>query len=268
MDQHALEYYSSYSDSHAHGNFHHVVALHDEAFLSWEEVVKLKTTICRGWYELAHLSSVDRIEFIREFWLSKLPIPPELQDKFIQFFETLDDIGIFLTQKTYDSPYEAVLVYSLANNSGFFSGHCAATEDEINALQKLFPNYTLPLDYVAFLQIHNGFAKLTDTGILATSQVQQSYFALQKILDSQDPLMDAKGVLINPRALIPFYESFGMPFFQCFFAEWYLEQTMGNVYYSGITHTISPTNQTNDCIETLAFESFIRWLVFYIEKID
>jgi hypothetical protein len=268
MDQHALDYYSPYSESHMQGHFHQVIALHDNPLLEWEQVLKLAPKLCRGWYELAQLSQADRVEFIRDFWLTKLPYEPQLQSNLMQFFASLDDIGVFLTQQTFDDVYEAELVYSLAGDSGFFRGKCQASASEITELQKLFPDYNLPIDYLSFLQIHNGFAKQTDTGITPSRHMLGSYEIFQALLEEQEPMKSASGALINPKALIPFYESFGMPFYQCFWADWYSEQTMGNVYYSGLTHTISPIHKTNDCIETMAFETFTRWLIFYLEKID
>lgn len=268
MDSHALEYYRSYSDESPHSHFHAVINLHENQSINWQEASEIAPRLSRGWYELSRLPKEDRIDFTREFWLAKLPYHPDLNAFLSHFFGAVDDIGIFLTQQRYDDPFEPQFVYSLANNSGFFHGYSSGTELEISALQKLFPDYMLPSDYLAFLQIHNGFAKLTDTGIMKSSEMEEAYQSFQKMLIEEDPLMTAQGVAVNPKSLIPFYKSFGMPFFQCFWGEWYPDHEMGNVYYSGITKTISDCSKKDFRIETMAFETFIDWLMFYLETIE
>lgn len=268
MDVHALEYYCAYSEQAPHGHFHKVIPLHEDR-LDWTEVVEIAPSLCRGWYELARLPVQDRIEFTREFWLTKLSYQPHLDEFLTQFFASLDDIGIFLTQQKYEDPFEAHFVYSLADNSGFFHGESPINEKEIINLQKVVPSYILPADYLAFLQIHNGFAKLTDTGITPSTAMNESYEGFQKMLGERpDPIKTTDGVEVNPASLIPFYESFGMPFFQCFWGEWYPDQEMGNVYYSDLTRLISTSKKKEEGAETLAFETFSDWLLFYLEKID
>lgn len=268
MDLHAVEYYSAYSDPGPHGHFHQVISLHDD-LLDWSDAIRLAPSLCRGWYELAQLPVQDRIEFTRDFWLAKLPYHPHLNEFMTKFFASLDDVGIFLTQQKYEDPFVAHIVYSLADNSGFFHGEGPASEEEIINLQKEFPNYILPADYLAFLQIHNGFAKLTDTGITPSTKMKESYQAFQQMLQEvEDPVATQQGLSINPASLIPFYESFGMPFFQCFWGEWYPDQEMGNVYYSALTRTISTCKQKDESAENLAFQMFTDWLMFYLEKID
>jgi hypothetical protein len=267
MDTHVLEYYQEYSDNSPHGHFHKVIALHKHPEMSWHKVSSMSPTLCRGWFELSHLPVQDRIEFSRDFWIAKLPYHPKLAASLYQFFAALDDVGIFLTQHKYDDVFEPHFVYSLSGNSGFFRGEAAATDKQINELKKAFPDYTLPPDYLAVLQIHNGLAKGEDTGICKSTQMKRNYLAFQELLQKQErPVVSGK-TIINPKTLIPFYESFGMPFFQCFWAEWYPDQEMGNVYYSGLNNTISDCTKADD-IETMAFETFIDWLLFYLEKID
>lgn len=268
MDSHALEYYSPYSNDTPHGHFHRVITLQDELDLDWIIVKEMAPRLCRGWYELSRLSKQDRIDFTRDFWFSKLIYRPSLTQSLNNFFNSLDDISIFLLQVRNDESFEPQLVYSLAEDSGFFHGELPATESEIIALQKEFPDYILPSDYLSFLQIHNGFAKLTDTGIMKSTEMKKDYEAFQQMLSEADPIIKSDGNAVNPKSLIPFYKSFGMPFFQCFWAEWYPENEMGNVYYSGVTKTISDCTKTDYNIETMAFETFTDWLIFYLEKID
>jgi hypothetical protein len=268
MDIHALEYFQQYSGKSEKGHFHHVISLQNHPNKSWSDLSKMAPTLSRGWFELSHLPTVDRIEFTREFWLSKLPYHPKLSQGLSQFFSSLDDIGVFLTQKTYDDTFQPHLVYSLAHNGGFFQGHVPANEEKINVLKKAFPSTLFPNDYLAFLQIHNGFCKCFDTGLMAVEQMANSYQQFQKMLDAKEPVITTQGRIVNIKSLMPFYESFGMPFFQCFWEEWYTGQEMGNVYYSGEANTISDYAGVVDGSETMAFETFTDWLLFYLEKVS
>jgi hypothetical protein len=116
--------------------------------------------------------------------------------------------------------------------------------------------------------MHDGFCKTTDcTGVIASECVSKEYEKLQDFLQKQNPMITDKGTEVNPKTLIPFYKSFGMPFYQCFWSEWYPEQEMGNVYYSGVDKTISDISSQIGS-ESMAFATFIDWLIFYLERIE
>lgn len=269
MDVHVIDYYSTYSEPGPHGHFHKVLALHETPRPEWPEIAKIVSGMPHGWYELAKLSVQDRIEFIRDFWMAKFPYHPQLCIFLNKFFSSLDDVGVFLTQQKYDDPFDAHLVYSLADNGGFFHGECPASGAEIIDLQNAFQNCILPSDYLAFLQIHNGFAKLTDTGIIPSIKMKEAYQSFQQMLIEGDrPIGTKNGSSVNPASLIPFYESFGMPYFQCFWKDWYPDQEMGNVYYSVPDRVISTCEKKDECAETLSFQTFTDWFIFYLEKID
>lgn len=269
MDHHVKDYFRQSSDEAPPGNFHKVIALHDAPDFTWEAVKALVPNLCRGWFELAHLNPKDRIDFSRDFWLLKLPYSPGLDDSINRFFASLDDIGIFITQKKFEDPCEANLIYSIKGDGGFFRGGSPITEKNQENLQKYFSEYILPVDYFAFLQIHDGFCKATDcTGLTKSANIPESYENFQTLLQKYEPIMTSKGTAVNPKTLIPFYESFGMPFYQCFWAEWYPEQEMGNVYYSGEAKTISDVFSPGSSSEKMAFPTFTEWLMFYLERID
>jgi hypothetical protein len=269
MDHHIKEYYSQFHDETPKGNFHKVIALNENHAVTWSTACKMVPSLCKGWFELAQLSPEDKIEFTRDFWLSKLPYHPKVDDFLSQFFASLDDIYIYLIQRKFDDPFEANLVYSLSGDAGFFRGSIPASDAEILALKNAFPDVILPADYLAFLQIHNGFSKTTDvTGISPSAKMPLSYQTFQQTLEDFGPVLTSKGKDVNPKALIPFYESFGMPFYQCFWAEWYPEQEMGNVYYSGVTGTIIDVESKDPSSESMAFPTFLDWLMFYMEKIE
>lgn len=269
MDRHVKEFFSQFSDDAPMGNFHRVIPLHDAPDIDWDTLHKLVPGLCKGWYELANLENKDRIEFLRDYWIDKLPYHNGISELIQTFFSGLDFIGLFITQKAYDDPYEAHIVYSLKGGAGFYQGGVPATEIQLQYIQKQLPDIRLPLDYLAFLQIHNGFSKTTDcTGIIPTGRFMQTYDEFQQLLMTEDVIKTSAGSEVDPKTLIPFYESFGMPFFQCFWTEWYPEEEMGNVYYSGQTKTVLIDLDKSVSIENMAFATFSDWLMFYLERVE
>lgn len=268
MDYHISEFFQPFPDGATRGHFHDVIPLHGNSDITWEMVLEKVPTMPKGWYELSRISPKDRIEFTYEHWCAVLPISPRVAESICHFFESLDDIGIFLVQKKADRPFDVQMVYSLKDNGGFYRGALPADEPSIVSLQKAFEKYILPVDYVAFLNLHDGFWKTTDcTGITFSKSMPIKYVQFQEMLAEESVITTSKGEAINPKSLIPFYESFGMPYYQCFWGDWYPEQEMGNVYYSSETQTISNT-KADDPSETLAFPTFMDWLAFYLEHID
>jgi hypothetical protein len=212
MDIHVKDYFRQISDEYPSGKFHKVIALHEAPDIDWKSISLKIPSLPKGWFELAHLPVKDRLEFLHDYWLTKMPYHPELGGFLRRFFDSMDDIGIFLTQLNPENPYIAQLVYSLKNNGGFFSGKLPASEQEIVDLQRAFPSVILPVDYLAFLQIHNGFNKTTDcTGITESRKMPLKYEEFQQRLSCYDVVTNSKGAVVSPKSLIPFYESFGMP---------------------------------------------------------
>lgn len=270
MDLHVKDFFRQFSDEYPDGKFHKVIALHDAPDVDWQEIHCQFPMLCKGWYELSLLSPADRIEFSRDYWLSKLPYHPELSNFIVRFFDSLDDVGVYLSQQAFDDPYEVNIVYSLKNNNGFFRGAIPATEKDILEVTSKFGDCLFPSDYTAFLMIHNGFWKTTDcTGLIKIEHLYKTYEDfLSLVQGTGQPVVTTKGVVVDPKKLIPFYESFGMPFYQCFWAEWYPEQEMGNVYFTGNSSTISDVSNGDFGPDTLAFPTFLDWLMFYLERID
>jgi hypothetical protein len=268
MSKHIREFFSDSSSSGSpRGNFYRVVPLHEAVDVDWTTISKMVPTLPKGWFELCQLPQKDRIQFTMEFWLMKLPYHPQLTDFLVHFFASLDDLGVYLVQKKRESPFNPHMFYSISYERGFYCGSPPASEEDLD-LQKLFPEYILPKDYLSFLQIHNGFWKATDcTGIISTKKMAEFKEKFNRVLQSNPPVTTAKGRPVNPVTLIPFYESFGMPYYQCFWAEWYPEKEMGNVYYSSATNTISDVEEPNSLSESMSFPTFADWLMFYLEQI-
>lgn len=267
MTHHFEEYFHQFSEETPAGNFHSVIALHNSPDISWKTVASTMQDVPKAWFELAQLPNSDRIEFIRIFWESKLPYCPHFSEFLDNFFAGLEEIGVYVTQKKYDDSFEAQLVYRFKGDTSFYRGRPPATSDDILRLKSDFPGIIFPQDYLSFLQIHNGFYKTTDTtGISRAQHMLESFEEFQSLFAPDEVLYTKNNLPVNPKKLIPFYKSFGMPYYQCFWAEWYPEQEMGNVYFPGTTKTVSDVSDEGPSIETLAFKTFNHWLMFYLEK--
>jgi hypothetical protein len=223
----------------------------------------------KGWYEVIQLSTKDRLDFVHGYWLQQLPFLPHMQQAITAFFGRVDEICVYLVQPHYQDPFHAEMVYSLAGNAGFYRGCAPALPEQIDALAQQFPDRMLPKDYVAFLGLHSGFSKLMDSGVLTPDTVLTAYERVQVLINQQQqPLVDKNQQLVDPATLIPFYESFSLPSYQCFWSDWYPEDEMGNIYFSGLENSISDVQEADLWTENLAFPTFLDWLAFYLEAID
>lgn len=243
--------------------FNAVFFLTEENYL-WEETKKKVPGLSRGWFELCKLPASDRIDFTRDFWLDRLPYQPRVHSRLLEFFHGLDDVAVVCSQAKEGDPWKAEMVYSMQENRSFFRGCPSCKEEEIDELQ-IAVNANLPHDYLAFLRIHNGFGRLSDLGLLNCDDVIEAKRNLMdRLLRAENPLM-LNEQPIDPSALIPFFELFGLDSYQCFFTDWYPENEMGNVYLSGIDDTISDYTDRKEWADHLAFPTFLEWLSFYLE---
>lgn len=197
---------------------------------SYDEV---KAFVPRGWYELTELKSSDRLEFVRDFWLETLPFTPHGNDALHAFFASLSDITIELEGE------RAKMSYHLSDKSGTFVGY--------PPIEGARGNY--PEDFLSFFQIHNGFHKGDDSGLIPFERLEvvtQEFQAkmAQVTLKHRDQVVD-------PKLVTPFYQSFGREVYQCF----YLGRTILCSLSEGIMSE-----------KDLTFPSFIEWLFFYLEE--
>lgn len=248
---------------------HRLIALQDVPNLNWEEISTQVPLLPRGWFELSRLPLEDRKEFLGDFWLSKLGHTPALTEavelKIREFFDSLEDLGIFVTQATAQSPFEVHMHYELKGGEGFFYAAPPASEDTRVHLQRQFAPIILPPDYLAFLSIHDGFTRYSDTGILKSKEMARVYQKLQHLL-AATTLMHADGELIDPTTLIPFYESAESHLYQCFYADWHPDDEMGNVSFSTYDACMSDLSDPESYREHFAFPTFAEWLVFYLDS--
>ncbi|MCH9626039.1 MAG: hypothetical protein S4CHLAM123_12280 [Chlamydiales bacterium] len=263
MSEEFPEFYSSQY-------FQKVIALHASPEIEWEEISKLIPFLPRGWFELARLPVQDRIEFTQDYWLSQIPNDSDkglrLERQLLDFFENLEEIGIFATQTHQSSFFDVHMVYSLKNGMGFFQGSPPASDEKIEGLINRFERVVLPSDFLAFLRIHDGFSKYTDTGMIPTKDMARIYQRLQRLL-ADDTLINPEGVALNPNSLIPFYESYGLHCYQCFCTDWLPEGGIGNLFFAEHERTLSHLIDRKNKGKNLAFASFLEWLIFYLEDI-
>jgi hypothetical protein len=99
MNTHINEFFKQHSDESPSGNFHKVIALHEGPDMDWETLEEIVPCLCKGWHELSHQTPQDRIDFTRDYWLAKLPYKEGASDAIIRFFDSLDDVGVYITQK-------------------------------------------------------------------------------------------------------------------------------------------------------------------------
>ncbi len=266
MDRHVLDYFKESAAGEAHGEaYHKVIPLHEED-LPYERVQELVPKMPRGWFELCRLPVEDRIEFTKSYWLSKLTFFPEFASAIGAFFENVGDIGIFLTQK-FDEPFVAHFVYGLKGGGGFYQGAIPIDDEEVFYLANQFPGIIFPQDYIAFLEIHNGFAKPGDSGVVPSHRVKELHDELIALFEMSDPILTWEKQSVDPTKLFPFYESFAALSYQCFWDDWHPDQEMGNVYFSQEPRIFSDTRNSKSASETMAFPSFIEWLIFYLERV-
>lgn len=248
-------------------HFHEVFFLSEKNDWDWNAALQKAPGLPKPWFELSRVSAADRIEFIRDFWLDLLPYHPSAHPAIADFFECLDDIEVVLHRQSEEDPFQAEMVYSLADNSCFFRGLPPALEEEIENFRGEF-SVELPRDYLAFFRIHNGFGKLSELGLLKIDEVSEEKRKVVNLILSGDSTLMSAGKLVDPSSLIPFYESFGLASYQCFYADWYPGSEMGNVYLSGIDYTISDTADRKAWAEDLAFPTFTEWLIYYLEGMN
>ena len=258
MNPLAKKYYELGGES----NIQEVLILSEETTLNWNEISEKIPEIPRGWFELSRISPEERIEFVTDLWLDRLPYHPGGQSVISHFFSRLDDIAILVVRR--EGEYSAEMVYSFADNRSFFRGLPPATEEDVRVFKREL-GIQVPYDYLSFLRLHNGFGKLSEIEIIRMEDIATAREAVREIVTNTDHVIEWKNHIIDPEALIPFYEDYGLNSFQCFFTDWYPGSEMGNVYLSGISYTMSDTTERSHWIEQRAFTSFLEWLAIYLE---
>ena len=203
-------------------SFYEVFFLNQQKDWDWKTASQYAPGLPMSWFELSRISFTDRIEFIRDLWLDLIPYRPKTHAAISDFFMCLEDVEIILHRQTAEEPFTAEMVYGLADNSSFFRGLPPCRREELDGLRSEMP-FELPRDFQAFCQIHNGFGKLSELGILKIDEISEERRKLISSLLKAESLLMSGDEPIDPGSLIPFYESFGLASYQCFYADWYPE---------------------------------------------
>ena len=245
-------FYQSIDEGHVE-----VVQLTSSNRISWDDILKKAPTIPKGWFELCLLEVEDRIEFTRDYWLKFFSYSPQTNRHIIDFFSRLDDVGVFLVRNQRDSEFIPHFIYSLDGEDTFFCGYPP---------ERYTGTLSLPQDFRNFYEVHNGFTKFRDSGILFMEQLEGQKEEFLRLVEEEKVVIKCGEERINPCKLTPFYQSFGSDVFQCFYSEWYPDGEMGNVLCSLGEAFISDYRSKKYWEANLAFSSFSSWLSFYLEK--
>ncbi|NRA90255.1 MAG: hypothetical protein HRU43_03910 [Simkaniaceae bacterium] len=224
---------------------------------SWEVAKKEFPRLTKGWYELATIQDEVRQEFLRDYWINALPYSPQLYAFVDRFFAKVVETeivaikgGIFLT-------------YGMRDEKGFYLGGPPLSDVEVSA--SLNPlEFPFPSDFLRFFRIHNGFFKGGDTGILSIGVMIEEADRFRSL----DLRLKMGRNAISTASLFPFYRSFGLDVYQCFYQDWYPDGGVGNVLCSLSEETVSDYHLKETGNDQLAFPSFLEWLMFYMEDIS
>lgn len=229
-----------------------LVFFHEKEKLSFEEAKKGFPQISKGWFELSKLQPPVRLEFIRDYWINAVPYFPHVYAAFDRFFSQVEEIGIVGSKRG------VYMTYTLKTT--FFIGGIPLSDEGIETLKGQF-DFPFPKDYLHFFRIHNGFAKGKDTGILPAEALPDAC----KNVRSREGIIRCGQEVVDLQELFPFYRSFGLDVYQCFYQNWYVDGQVGNVLCSLAEGKISDFRTREKGEEYLAFTSFLDWLIFYLE---
>jgi hypothetical protein len=250
MNNDVLEFYSkSSAEDPAHPFYEVMFIEQDKPY--FEDVHKLAPNLPKGWVELSAQDLEVRKDLIKSYWQARLPF-----FSVDTFFNRVDDIGLFLTKKSPDSPFEAELVYSLENNEGFIRGFPFLSDKQIHLLSIEF-DYLLPSSYLQFLKIHSSLFShkgefCSPLNLLEQMKEFHSFHADERFVFGERE--------IHPTSLIPFFKQKEPKGMQCFITEWSLAGEIGNVFYSEEEKILSPYHPLREG----SFAKFNDWLSSFL----
>ena len=237
-----------------------VIAIHEKEGLLYETLVQRAPDLPKGWFELAHLSPLDRVDFFASFWQSCFDYQPKVEEYITQFFLKVDDIYLFLVRKEGEIFYQPQLVYSLGSG-GFYRGLAPVSEYNLEIFKQNC-SWPLPDAFLSFLKIHNGFSKEGDHGILTLETIlsEASLLQHQLLVDETKVFFESRAV--DPTLLVPFYKSIGYMLYQCFYQNYYVAKEPGNIPIL-LAKRAQPSIYKLDKEE--CYPTFMDWLNSYLE---
>jgi hypothetical protein len=231
-------------------SFHEVVFIDKNN--NFHDLVQ-KVNIPKNWFDLLSFSPEEKIEFVLNAWLEVLPFAPEYHEAILDFFGSLEDIGIVLLKEFRNSPYTLEMIYSFKEKDLFFRGQIPCDEKKIEGE---FGNQ-LPLDYLAFFKIHSGFRRFNDLGLIRGENLLISTLKFQqRYLNSLDDIPIYQKIY-NPHSLVPFYEDKNGGV-MCFNIASFADDSIGDLCY------VSKDFAVNKELDSFSFASFLDWLCYYL----
>ncbi|MCB1115248.1 MAG: SMI1/KNR4 family protein [Chlamydiia bacterium] len=228
-----------------------IIFLSEMPELSFEERKAKVPRVTKGWHELCQIPHNVRFELIRDYWFNSLPNVLTFRAFIDRFFSQVDHVGVIA------STSGLFMTYTLKDKPECFFGCPPLVDDEIAALKKEI-DFPLPEDYALFFRVHNGFFKGGDTGLHSADRLlkeRERFKTLGKHLTLGKETASTE-------LLLPFYRSFDLDVYQCFYKEWHPDQGMGNVLCNLKEGALSDPNT-----DPRAFPTFLEWLTFYMEKV-
>lgn len=168
--------------------FSDVLSLH-ETHLTYEMVKEKDPSFLREWFEMMRLDHRVRFEFFRDYWLNSLAFTPHTYDAITHFFSRVEDIMVYLMKSGKDAPYVSNLIYCMKEESDFFLGALPLNEKQIEQFAKEC-NFPLPIDYLHFLRIHNGFRRSKDAGIISSWNMSKEMKEHSKVFPFYPSFLD------------------------------------------------------------------------------
>ena len=240
--------------------------LNERIDVTWEEISNRAPTLPKGWFELSQLPPGLSLEFMRDFWGNALPSIPHLCAFFDRFFAGVEGVEIYLAARKKNGPFESFFVYKMRASTDFFLGSPPLNQNQIDQMTQNIP-FPFPEDYLRFLWIHDGFQKGGEAGIFVTTLLLSEQRAFLKEIKEKGGEIRCECEKIDPQALFPFYRSLDLDSCQCFYKNWHHDEEVGNVSFSLSKGEISYYKNREKEEKTFAFNTFLDWFVFYVERI-
>ncbi len=218
---------------------------------SFAELKKKAPNLPKNWVDLLQFSPEEKIEFVLNFWLEILPFAPEYHEAIIDFFGSLEDIGLVLIKEFKKGHYTPEMIYSFKEKDLFFRGQPPCDE------RKVAEGFeSLPLDFLTFYKIHSGFRRFDDIGLVKGENLLITALKFQqRYLEAIDTIPSYQKVY-NPNCLVPFYEDKNGGA-MCFnFAPF--PDEIGDICYVSSNFVVTE--------KEISFASFLDWLCYYLEQ--
>lgn len=220
MNNEVLDFYSRSSIDDPSHPLYEVIFI-DEERKDLSALQDIAPALSKGWFELANLDLEEKKELMRKFWQMHFPFF-SVDD----FFDRVDDLGIFLTKSRPDAFFQPELVYSLEKEGGFFRAFPPLNEEQISRFSIEF-DFILPETYMQFLKVHSQFFS-------KKGELISPLFLMENMrnfqMENTNERLFFKENEIQAISLIPFYK-YQENGFQCFLTEWTQNGEIGNIFF-------------------------------------